>query len=221
MKYFLEAIKNYAVFQGRASRKEFWMFALFGLLIIPVGVRFLFDDWLGIIFLTSYSLFILIPTLAIMTRRIRDTGKNESLVLLALIPFFGFLIILILCLQESYNNKNEFKPGFVDNNKLEPTQSENPNLYSKTAELDQTSLAKKKEMIPQEASKNKGCGCALASGGLFFGALTGGIIGYIIGDSQAKPGEAILAILYLIIGIPIGAIIGMVVGGILGRKRKS
>jgi uncharacterized membrane protein YhaH (DUF805 family) len=99
MKYFLEAIKNYAVFQGRASRNEFWMFALFGLLIIPVGLRFLFGDWLEIIFLTSYSLFILIPTLAIMTRRIRDTGKNGSLVLLALIPFFGFLIILF-CRQQ-------------------------------------------------------------------------------------------------------------------------
>lgn len=221
MKYFLEAIKNYALFQGRASRKEFWMFALFGLLIIPVGLRFLFGDWLEVFFLTSYSLFMLIPTLAIMTRRIRDTGKNGSLVLLALIPFFGFLIILILCLQESYNNENEFDPGFVDNNKLEPNQSENPNLYSKTAELDQTSLAKKENIIHQEASKNKGCGCALASGGMFFGALTGGIIGFIIGDSQAKPGESILAILYLIIGIPIGAIIGMVVGGILGSKRKS
>jgi hypothetical protein len=31
-------------------------------------------------------------------------------------------------------------------------------------------------MIPHEASKNKGCGCELAPGGLFFGALPGGII---------------------------------------------
>lgn len=79
----------------------------------------------------------------------------------------------------------------------------------------------KENITPQETRINKGCGCALASGGLFFGALTGGVIGYVIGDSQAKPGEAILAILYLIIGIPIGAIIGLVIGGILGSKRKS
>lgn len=220
MKYFLDALKNYAVFKGRASRKEFWMFALFGLFVIPICIRFLFSDWLEIIFHTGYCLFILIPTIAIMTRRIRDTGNNGALVILALIPFLGILIVLILCLLES-KNINEFEPEFVENNKPERSQSENPNLHSTAAELDQTVLTTKEDAKSHEANENKGFGCAFASGGLFFGAFAGGIIGYIIGASQAGPSEAILAILYLIIGIPIGGIIGIAIGGILGNKRMS
>ena len=33
MKYYIDAIKNYAVFEGRTTRKEFWLFVLFNFII--------------------------------------------------------------------------------------------------------------------------------------------------------------------------------------------
>jgi len=216
MNYFLEAMKNYAVFQGRSSRKEFWMFALFGLLIFPVALS-LIEEFL----LYVYSLLILIPTLAIMTRRVHDTGKHGALVFLALVPYIGFLIILILCLQEGDAGPNMYGPGSEDPRNIKPNPSENQSSYSKTAEFDQTSPAKQQNINPLEPVKNKDYGCAFASSGLLLGGLVGGLIGVNIGLSQGYTGgESIGAILFGIIGIPIGAILGMVFGAIFGSKKK-
>ena len=216
MKYFLEAIKNYAVFQGRSSRIEFWMFALFGLLIIPVALSLI-----GEFFFYIYSLFILIPTLAIMTRRVHDTGKQGALVFLALIPFIGFIIVLILCLQEGNAGPNMYGPGSGDIRGIEPNQPENQSSYPKTAVSDQTSRTEQQNTNPQELGRNKGYGCAFASGGLLLGGLAGGIIGFSIGLSQGYTGgESIGAILFGIIGIPIGAIAGMALGAVFGSKKR-
>ena len=45
MNWYLKVIKNYAVFNGRSRRKEYWMFALFNcifliaaLIMIPIGI---------------------------------------------------------------------------------------------------------------------------------------------------------------------------------------
>jgi len=215
MKYFLDAIKNYAVFQGRSSREEFWMFALFGLLIFPIALS-LIEEF----FFYVYSLFILIPTLAIMTRRVHDAGNNGALVFLVLIPFIGFLIVLILCLQEGNAGPNMYGPGSADSSIIEPNQSEIQSSYFRTAESDQTSQAKQQNINPQEPGKNKGYGCAFASSGLLLGGLAGGIIGVNIGLSQGYTGgESIGTILFGIIGIPIGAILGMVLGAIFGSKK--
>ncbi len=216
MKYFLEAMKNYAVFQGRSSRKEFWMFALFGLLIIPVALS-LIEEF----FFYLYSLFILVPTLAIMTRRVHDTGKHGALVFLALVPFIGFIIVLILCLQEGNAGPNMYGPGSGGASGIQPNQPENQSSYPRTAVSDQTSNAEGKNINPQEPGRNKGYGCAFASAGLLLGGLAGGIIGFYIGLSQGYTGgESIGAILFGIIGIPIGAIIGMVLGSVFGSKKQ-
>ena len=220
MKYFLAAIKNYAVFKGRSSRKEFWMFAVFGFVIFPLAqvVGFLIfpveTSLIGELFLYGYSLFILIPTLAIMTRRVHDTGQQGALVFLALIPYIGFLIILILCLQKGNTGLNRYGPESSDTNYFEPNQSENQSSYSETAESVQKSHAKQQNMVPQEPSKNKGYGCAFASLGSLLGGLSGGIIGYNIGES-------IMSVIYGIFGIAIGAILGgIVLGAIFGSKKK-
>jgi len=46
MKWFLEAIKKYADFKGRARRKEYWMFWLFGIIFEIAAI--ILDSILGL-----------------------------------------------------------------------------------------------------------------------------------------------------------------------------
>lgn len=113
MEWYLKVIRNYAGFTGRARRKEFWMFVLVNFLI---GILFaLAEDLLGLPTLISklYSLFILIPSWALFVRRLHDTGNNGWLSLLALIPFVGFVIILVFgCLDSEGTNKYGISPKY-------------------------------------------------------------------------------------------------------------
>ena len=78
--YFVKCLKNYAVFSGRARRKEAWGFWLF---------QFILSFVLGIIGLISVEiegimnilsllvgLALLIPDLAVCVRRLHDVGKS-------------------------------------------------------------------------------------------------------------------------------------------------
>ena len=65
MSWYIQAIKNYCNFSGRARRTEYWMFALISAVI--VFVLGIIDGIIGIKLLTSlYSLFILIPELSLV-----------------------------------------------------------------------------------------------------------------------------------------------------------
>lgn len=70
MKWFLTVLKNYADFNGRSRRKEYWMFSLFNLIfcivamIADYALGFTFGAaGFGIIYLV-YVLFTLVPSLA-------------------------------------------------------------------------------------------------------------------------------------------------------------
>ena len=77
MNWYFEVVKKYAVFAGRAQRKEFWMFFVFNMFILSVlqFVDFLLFGRSGIIELI-YSLVILIPTIAVGVRRMHDTDHS-------------------------------------------------------------------------------------------------------------------------------------------------
>ncbi len=87
--------KNYAEFQGRASRSEFWWFFLFILLVTSVLV--LINEILGEIFL----ILTLLPFLAVGSRRLRDVGKSAWELLYLLIPIAGLVILGIYWAQPS------------------------------------------------------------------------------------------------------------------------
>jgi len=100
--WYYEVIKKYAVFRGRARRKEFWYFLLFHIIII-ISLAFAdhfigtVDPQTGVRQITGiYILLTFIPLIAVQVRRLHDTGRSGKWVLLQLIlsslPFF----ILIL-----------------------------------------------------------------------------------------------------------------------------
>jgi uncharacterized membrane protein YvbJ len=79
--WYLEALKKYAVFNGRARRKEYWMFALFFLIfiivvaIIDVALGTTTEDGAGIL-VTIYILAMILPGLSVSVRRLHDLGKS-------------------------------------------------------------------------------------------------------------------------------------------------
>ncbi len=103
--YFIDVIKNhYFDFSGRATRTQFWMFALInfivGLVLGFVCSMFLKEKTASIIG-TIYWLALLLPCLGIAARRLRDGGFTPWLLLIGLIPFIGWIILLILCIMPS------------------------------------------------------------------------------------------------------------------------
>lgn len=99
MYWYIHALKHYADFKGTIHRRGFWMFMLISLVItLAIALIEVATDnpgWLD----AFYSLLTLVPLLAIVTRRVRDTGLSLWCLLLLLIPGLGMLaVVVILCL---------------------------------------------------------------------------------------------------------------------------
>ena len=116
MNWYLKVLRNYADFNGRARRREFWMFTLFNFVFLTIaaiidnvwGVTF--DDNLvvwgatfkikttlfgygvtpnGYVYLL-YSLAVLIPAVAVLVRRLHDVGKSGWY---SLIPVYNLILV--------------------------------------------------------------------------------------------------------------------------------
>ena len=74
---YISALKKYAVFSGRATRKEYWMIVLYNLLIsFALGfVEGIIGSTSGAIS-TIYSLALFIPSIAVGVRRMHDTNRS-------------------------------------------------------------------------------------------------------------------------------------------------
>ena len=98
---------NYANFEGRATVSEYWFATLFQFLVyFGLGlIPFLGWGLLGLV-----SLGFLIPSLSIAIRRIHDTGKPWTYYLMGLIPFAGFIILIIQFCKES-DGDNQWGPA--------------------------------------------------------------------------------------------------------------
>lgn len=105
MTYFVEPIKSHYVdFSGRATRKQFWLFVLFYIIVMVVAgllLGFLGDT--GTILVRIFQLALLLPSLAIMARRLRDAGFSPWWLLIGLVPFIGGLVLFVFYLLPSKN----------------------------------------------------------------------------------------------------------------------
>lgn len=113
MDYFIQALKNYANFEGRARRKEFWMFQLFYiLLLIPVAILDtiifeLFDTGMSVLILL-YVLFMIIPNLSVLVRRLHDTNNSGWMMFISLIPFIGGIWLFVIEVTEGTVGPNKY-----------------------------------------------------------------------------------------------------------------
>ncbi len=87
--------KKYADFTGRASKPEFWWWALFALVgALSLGI---ISNKLS----TAFSVATLLPYLAVTARRLHDTNRSGWLQLIAFIPLIGWILLIIWLCQDS------------------------------------------------------------------------------------------------------------------------
>jgi uncharacterized membrane protein YhaH (DUF805 family) len=110
IQYWTSALKNYANFNGRARRSEYWYFTLMNTIIL-IGLQVFAGVCasggmgsiamiLGLLYLI-YSLGTLIPSIAVGVRRMHDVGKSGWFLL---IPIYN----LILACTDSQAGSNEY-----------------------------------------------------------------------------------------------------------------
>ena len=113
----ISAVKHkYLLFNGRASRKEFWAVMLFSVLIsfalqLLYTLGFAISDNLGLLLALPFVIFSLgmvIPQLAVSVRRLHDTDKSGWWLLLGLIPIFGTIALIVLFSLASSESDNHF-----------------------------------------------------------------------------------------------------------------
>lgn len=88
-------ITKYATFEGRASRSEYWYWVLFYVIcyFLTLGIG---------------SIVFFIPSVAIAVRRLHDVGKSGWWYLLAIIPLFGWIPLIIWFCSPSDEGENEY-----------------------------------------------------------------------------------------------------------------
>ena len=108
MNWYLEVLKKYAVFNGRARRKEYWMFVLFSTIIsLGLGlVEFLVGSP-GIIG-GLYGLAVIIPAAAVAVRRLHDTDRSGWWLLIAFVPLIGAVVFFVFMVLDSKPGQNQY-----------------------------------------------------------------------------------------------------------------
>ncbi|NJP48313.1 DUF805 domain-containing protein [Actinacidiphila epipremni] len=120
MHWYIDVLKKYAVFSGRARREEYWMYTLFN--VIAAVVLAIIGGVAGT--MIPYFLYlaaIIVPSLAVSVRRLHDTGRSGSFVLFGLIPLVGGIILLVFFCTEGDRSQNMYGP--------DPKFAENPGYF--------------------------------------------------------------------------------------------
>ena len=114
---FQEAVESvfrqYANFDGRARRSEYWYFVLFLFLtssVISVLGGMIGGQRLITALSTLYTLAILLPSLSLAFRRLHDTGRTGLWFLLAFIPMGALVLIIFFCM-DSQPGENQYGPN--------------------------------------------------------------------------------------------------------------
>lgn len=111
MTQYLNAMRKYATFSGRASRSEFWLYSLFLFILLIVAATM--DGVLGfadegaIVIAGVVNLLHLIPTIAVSVRRLHDTDKSGWWLLLAFTGIGAIVLMIFFCLS-STRGSNSF-----------------------------------------------------------------------------------------------------------------
>jgi uncharacterized membrane protein YhaH (DUF805 family) len=124
---FIDSVKsvlmnNFANFEGRASRSEYWWFYLFTILVaFPLG----FIDGIMLVIMdvpmdsllwslspmtTLFQLAVLIPSLAVGVRRLHDLGKSGWMLLIVLIPCVGIILLIVWAASDGEPHDNAYGP---------------------------------------------------------------------------------------------------------------
>ena len=118
-----EAVKsfwsNYSKFKGRSRRSEYWWIQLFlvltNLAVAAIDLvlmngdveRFIANGGGGIVGLI-WILVTIVPALAVLVRRLHDTGKTGWWALIGIVPLVGGIVLLVFTVLDSDSGGNKF-----------------------------------------------------------------------------------------------------------------
>ncbi len=114
MKWYILVLKKYAVFSGRATRMEYWMFVLYSVIfLIVAGIVDFVAGWhisdepqSNGILAFLYKLFVLVPICAVTVRRLHDIGKSGWVFGRYLLCQSAMFIIFLVYLNFAVVDKN-------------------------------------------------------------------------------------------------------------------
>ena len=109
---------KYAQFEGRASLPEFWWFILFAALSVsalgalnimtPIGTIYLGSALAG-----AWWVVLLLPSLAVTVRRLRDVGRRWPELFWLLLPIAGLIVLAVYLSKPSVTGATAAQPGNV------------------------------------------------------------------------------------------------------------
>jgi uncharacterized membrane protein YhaH (DUF805 family) len=105
MEWYLGPLKKYAEFSGRASRKEFWLFALFNTLAYLI--LFSISPAVGLV----YALGTWLPAISVTVRRLHDTNRHGGWFWLQLLPLVGIIILFVWMVSRGTEGDNDHGPA--------------------------------------------------------------------------------------------------------------
>ena len=118
MEWYLKVMKeSYSNFNGRARRKEYWMWTLFYCIFIVIasvldgiiGIDLMKDSEAseGVVWLIV-CLAHVIPGIAVAVRRLHDVGKSGWFLLISFVPVIGAIWLLVLLCKDGDSGDNAY-----------------------------------------------------------------------------------------------------------------
>jgi uncharacterized membrane protein YhaH (DUF805 family) len=128
VKWYVYSLRKYAVFKGRASRREHWTFeltnsvitlALFVAVVMVASVGYQYFVSLPFIYIAATT----VPSLASLVRRLHDTNRSGWWFFVSLVPVVGPLILFSMTVTRSDPGQNRFGPNFYQQSTTKATVS--------------------------------------------------------------------------------------------------
>lgn len=122
-------LKNYAQFNGRSRRSEYWYVVLANFIIMMIMYIFFIPamvgitqtgqpstgasiiSFIGMAIMAIYCIAMFVPGLALFVRRLHDTGKSGWFILLGLIPYIGGIVLFVFSVLDSQPGENQYGPN--------------------------------------------------------------------------------------------------------------
>ncbi|WFR95713.1 DUF805 domain-containing protein [Rhizobium tumorigenes] len=127
MEAYIDAMRSYSTFTGRATRSQYWLCALFvlGLLVVALAL----DKVLGLAFSPgSGGLLVVVvylvhfmPLLAVSVRRLHDIDRTGWWVLIGPVPLAGLLLLVFACIRSTAGTNRFGPPHAPQQAKLPPS----------------------------------------------------------------------------------------------------
>jgi uncharacterized membrane protein YhaH (DUF805 family) len=110
--WYMDVLRKYTVFHGRAGRPEFWWFTLVNIVvsvvIFQIVIGAIAGHAVGEALSGLYGLAVLLPNLGVAIRRLHDTNRTGWWILIGIIPVIGWIILIVFYAMGGDSSENSY-----------------------------------------------------------------------------------------------------------------